>query len=326
VDLEYETASTTSRRSKKTNGKGKTLTATKKFSLKAKPKKSGSFLVVNGKKIPLTNSKKSRRNKMSKGVRKASSVSKKRAVSAKRMVKKASKTKVAKKASSVGKKRAVASKSAKSMILKKKASPKSIKKTAKTSSALMKKRAASSKTSKNAPRLSNSQKKLKTKTATGAPATKKLLPSMDDIKEFLGVKQKAQPKSRPKSTSTPKKLMPSLARSFLAFRNSQFCPSLRKLSELMSTLAIQFALKKLMPSANDKKVSLDVKEEKEQGSNSLQSSSTGSESAGTKTIYMPIKQEANGQTAEAIIVEDKKKVEADLQDVKLLETKSEKKD
>ena len=85
VDLEYETASTTSRRSKKTNGKGKTLTATKKVSLKAKPKKSSSFLVVNGKKIPLTNSKKSRSNKMSsitKGVKKASSVSKKRVVSA----------------------------------------------------------------------------------------------------------------------------------------------------------------------------------------------------------------------------------------------------
>ena len=108
---------------------------------------------------------------------------------------------------------------------------------------------------------------------------------MDDIKEFLGVKQKAQPKSRPKSTSAPKKLM---------------------------------------PSANDKKVSLDVKEEKEQGSNSLQSSSNGSESAGTKTIYMPIKQEANGQTAEAIIVEDKQKAEVDLQDVKLVE--AEKKD
>ena len=53
VDLENETASTTSRRSRKTKGKGKTLTTTKKFSLKAKPKKSGSFLVVNGKKIPL---------------------------------------------------------------------------------------------------------------------------------------------------------------------------------------------------------------------------------------------------------------------------------
>ena len=155
VDLEYETALTTSRRSRKE--KGKTLTTTKKVSLKAKPKKSGSYLVVNGKKIPLTNSKKSRRNKMS------------------------SKTKGAKKASSSS-----------------------------------------------------------------------------------------------------------------------------------------------MPFANDKKVSFDVKEEKAQGSNSLQSSSTGSESAGTKTIYMPIKQEADGQTAEAIIVEDKKKV--DLQDVKLVEAKTKKKD
>ena len=289
VDLEYETASTTSRRSKKTNRKDRALTKTKKVSLKAKPKKNSSFLVVNGKKIPFANSKKSRRNKMSsktKGAKKASSASKKRAVSAKRMVKKAS----AKKASSVGNKRAVASKSAKNRILKKKASPKSIKKTAKSSSALMKKRSASSKTSKawilkkNAPRLSNSQKKLKTKSA--APATKKLLPSMDDIKEFLGVKQKTQPKSRPKPTSSAKK--------------------------------------PLMPSANDKKVSFDVKEEKAQGSNSLQSSGTDSESAGSKTIYMPIKQEANGQTAEAIIVEDKQKAEADLQDVKIVE--AEKKD
>merc|ERR1719341_1979676 len=125
---------------------------------------------------------------------------KKRAVSAKSGVKKASKTTGAKKASSVGKKRAVASKSAKSMILKKKASPKSIKKTAKTSSSLMKKRAASSKTSKawilkkNAPKLSNSQKNLKAKSAA-APATKKLLPSMDDIKEFLGVKQRPSQKA-----------------------------------------------------------------------------------------------------------------------------------
>ena len=158
VDLEYETASTTSRRSKKTNRKDKALTKTKKVSLKAKPKKTSSFLVVNGKKIPFANSKKSRRNKMS------------------------SKTKGAKKASSAAKK----------------------------------------------------------------------------------------------------------------------------------------------PSANDKNVSFDVKEEKAEGSNSLQSSSTGSESSGTKTIYMPIKQEANGQTAEAIIVEDKKKV--DLQDVKLVEAKTEKKD
>merc|ERR1739838_954213 len=43
VDLEYETASTTSRRSKKTNGKGKALTKTKKVSLKAKPKKKSFF-------------------------------------------------------------------------------------------------------------------------------------------------------------------------------------------------------------------------------------------------------------------------------------------
>jgi len=92
VDLEYETASTTSRKTKK--GKGKTLTKTKKVSLKAKPKKSGSFLVVNGKKIPLANSKKNIRNKMSsktKGAKKASFAGKKRAVSAKRMMKKASK-------------------------------------------------------------------------------------------------------------------------------------------------------------------------------------------------------------------------------------------
>ena len=47
VDLEYETATTTSRRMKK----GKTLTKSNKISLKAKPKKSGSFLIVNGKKI-----------------------------------------------------------------------------------------------------------------------------------------------------------------------------------------------------------------------------------------------------------------------------------
>ena len=54
VDLEYETASTTSKKTKKC--KGKTLTKTNKVSLKAKPKKSGSVLVVNGKKIPLANS------------------------------------------------------------------------------------------------------------------------------------------------------------------------------------------------------------------------------------------------------------------------------
>ena len=65
VDLEYETATTTSRRMKKGKGKGKTQTKSKKISLKAKPK-SGSFLIVNGKKIPLLkSSKKSGRNKMS---------------------------------------------------------------------------------------------------------------------------------------------------------------------------------------------------------------------------------------------------------------------
>ena len=34
---------------------------------------------------------------------------------------------------------------------------------------------------------------------------------------------------------------------------------------------------------------------------------------------MPIKQESNGQAAEAIILEDKEKAEADLQDVKVVE-------
>ena len=123
-------------------------------------------------------------------------------------------------------------------------------------------------------RLSNSKNKLKTKTVAAAPATKKLLPLMDDIKEFLGVKNKSQKKARPQSTSA-------------------------------GTSSAKKPL--VVPSVNDKKVSFDF-QKKAQGSNSLQSSSTGSESAGTKTIYMPIKQEANGQKAEAIIVEDKKKV------------------
>ena len=100
------------------------------------------------------------------------------------------------------------------------------------------------------------------------------LPYMNDIKEFFGVKEKDQKKSRPQSSSAPKKLM---------------------------------------PSANDRKVSFDIKKKAQSSSN------TDSESAGTKTIYMPIKQEANGQTAEAIILEDKQKAEADLQDVKLEE-------
>ena len=267
VDLEYETASTTSRRIKKANGKGKTLTKTKKFSFKAKPKKSGSLLVVNGKKIPLDNSKKRRRNKIA-----VSSAGKKRAVSAKRLMKKAS--------SLEGKKRAVASKSAKKVMLKKKALNKA-NKTAKTS-ALKKKKTASSNTGKawvlkkKAPR-ANSQKMLKTKSSP--PATKKMLPSMDDIKEFFGVKEKDQKNGKTQSSS-----------------------------------AGTSSAKKLMPSSNNRKLSIHVKAKKAQGSNS-----TGSDSAGTKTIYMPIKQEANGQTAEAIIVEDKEKAEADLQDVKVVE-------
>ena len=194
----------------------------------------------------------------------------------------------AKKASSSVKKRTVSSKSAKRMVLQRKAPQKAIKRTAKDSSALVKKRAASSKTSKGkslqkkALRLSNSSKVLKTKKP--APA-KKIMPSLDDIKDFFGIKDKAQKKSRIPSSSA-------------------------------STSA-----KKLMPSssASDKKmVSFDVKE-KAQDSNSLQSSSTGSENSGSKTIYMPIKQEANGQTAEAIVVEDKEeKADLDLQNVKLV--------
>ena len=56
VDLEIETASTTSRQRKV---KGETSTKTKNSSLiKAKPKKSGSFLIINGKEIPLDNKSK----------------------------------------------------------------------------------------------------------------------------------------------------------------------------------------------------------------------------------------------------------------------------
>ncbi len=87
----------------------------------------------------------------------------------------------------------------------------------------------------------------------------KIMPSLDDIKEFFGVKDKAQKKSS--SAAAPaKKLMPS-------------------------------------SSTNDTKNSV------------------------SKTIYMPIKQEANGQTAEAIVivVEDKEeKADLDLQNVKLV--------
>ena len=79
-----------------------------------------------------------------------------------------------------------------------------------------------------------------------------------------------------------------------------------------------------MPSSstNDtKKVSSDIKENP-QDSNSLKSS-TGSENSGSKTIYMPIELEANGQTAEAMVVEDKEE-KADLQNVNLV-VKAEKK-
>ena len=117
VELDYETASTTSRRTKK--GKGKALTKTKKIALKAKPKKASSFLVVNGKKIPLAISKKSRRSNIS------------------------SKSKGVKKASS-----ALPSKSAKRMALKKKNSQKANKKTSKVSLVLIKKTTASSKTAR----------------------------------------------------------------------------------------------------------------------------------------------------------------------------------
>ena len=245
VDLECETATTTNQRMKKGKGKIKTQTL---------------FLIVNGKKIPLLkSSKKSGRNM----------------ISSKRG---------AKKASSAIKKRAVSSKSGKRMVLQKKPSKKAIKKTAKVPSALTKKRAASSKTAKGKSlqkkdlRRSSSSKNLKTK----APAqAKKIMPSLDDIKEFFGVKDKTQKKSRLQSSSAS-------------------APA-----------------KKLVPSSytNDtKKMSSDV--------NSLQSSSTDSENSGSKTIYMPIKQEANGQTAEAIVVEDKEK--ADLQNVKLV-VKAEKK-
>ena len=175
------------------------------------------------------------------------------------------------------------------MVLQKKPSKKAIKKTAKVPSALTKKRAASSKTAKGKSlqkkdlRRSSSSKNLKIKTKAPAQA-KKIMPSLDDIKEFFGVKDKTQKKSRLQSSSASapaKKLVPS-------------------------------------SSTNDtKKMSSDV--------NSLQSSSTDSENSGSKTIYMPIKQEANGQTTEAIVVEDKEeKADLDLQNVKLV-VKAEKK-
>ena len=183
--------------------------------------------------------------------------------------------------SSATKKRAVSSKSGKRMVLQKKPSKKAIKKTAKVPSALTKKRAASSKTAKGKSlqkkdlRRSSSSKNLKIKTKAPAQA-KKIMPSLDDIKEFFGVKDKTQKKSRLQSSSAS-------------------APA-----------------KKLVPSSSTN----DVKESP-QDSNSLQSSSNGSENSGpSKTIYMPIKQESNGQTAEAIVVEDKEE-KADLQNFKL---------
>ena len=98
------------------------------------------------------------------------------------------------------------------MVLQRKAPKKALKKIAKDSSALGKKRAASSKTNKGkslqkkAPRLSNNSKVFKTKNP--APA-KKILPSMDDIKDFFGIKDKAQKESRIPSRGAAKKLMPS---------------------------------------------------------------------------------------------------------------------
>ena len=124
----------------------------------------------------------------------------------------------------------------------------------------------------------------------------------DDIKEFFGVKEKAQKKTRPQSssagTSSPKKLMPTANDRKVSFDLEE------KAQSSSST-----------DSANDRMLSIHVKVFKK-----APSSSTDSESVGTKTIYMPIKQEADGKTAEAIILEDKQKADADLQelqDVKL---------
>ena len=69
--------------------------------------------------------------------------------------------------------------------------------------------------------------------------------------------------------------------------------------------------KKLMPFMSDKKLTFEDKTE------AFQSSGTDSKNSEAKTIYMPIKQEPNGQTAEAIIVEDKEK--ASVQNVEIVE-------
>ena len=69
--------------------------------------------------------------------------------------------------------------------------------------------------------------------------------------------------------------------------------------------------RKLMPFMSDKKLTFEDKTE------AFQSSGTDTKNSESKTIYMPIKQEPNGQTAEAIIVEDKEK--ASVQNVEIVE-------
>ena len=68
---------------------------------------------------------------------------------------------------------------------------------------------------------------------------------------------------------------------------------------------------------SDKKLTLEDKSEAPQGSKAFQSSGSDSKNSESKTIFMPIKQEPNGQTAEAIIVEDKEK--ASVQNVEIVE-------
>ena len=104
VDLEIETASTTSRQ-RKIKGE----TSTNSSLIKAKPKKSGSFLIINGKEIPLDNKSKSKLNK--------------RTVLKKNALKKPKRTLKIKnpKAPSTLKKRPVSSKSTKRIVLEKSA-------------------------------------------------------------------------------------------------------------------------------------------------------------------------------------------------------------
>ena len=73
---------------------------------------------------------------------------------------------------------------------------------------------------------------------------------------------------------------------------------------------------KLMPSRIDKKLTLGDKSEAV-NVKVLQSSGNDAKNSETKTIYMPIKQEPNGKTADAIIVEDKDNVS--VQNVELVE-------